>query len=91
MINNPPSLPSLGMARLFPHAHYLTDEEKKHLQEGADGKVHFFLNGILTTPYEAAVYAVQHAKDKNEPLYFVVFPDAASRGLATRFKVYKDV
>ncbi|WP_375664397.1 hemagglutinin repeat-containing protein, partial [Bartonella sp. CL50QHWL] len=24
----------------IPHAHYLTDEEKQHLQEGADGKVH---------------------------------------------------
>ncbi|WP_375679341.1 MULTISPECIES: hypothetical protein [unclassified Bartonella] len=60
MINNLPSLPLLGMAGLFSHAHCLTDEEKQHLQEGADGKVH-------------------------------VFPDAASRGLATRFKVYKDV
>ncbi len=78
MINNPPSLPSLGMARLFPHAHYLTDEEKQHLQKGADGKVHVSFNGIFTPPEEAAVYAVQHAKDKNEPLYFVVFPQADS-------------
>ncbi|USP03050.1 hemagglutinin repeat-containing protein [Bartonella taylorii] len=62
----------------IPHAHYLTDEEKEHLQEGADGKVHVFLNGIFTPPYEAAVYAVQHAKDKNVPLYFVVFPEADS-------------
>ncbi|WP_375654108.1 filamentous hemagglutinin [Bartonella sp. AP19HLJMH] len=78
MINNPPSLPSLGMARLFPHAHYLTDEEQQNLQKGSDGKVHFFLNGILTTPYEAAVYAEQHAENKNVPLYFVVFPEADS-------------
>ncbi|WP_375701061.1 filamentous hemagglutinin [Bartonella sp. AA23NXGY] len=78
MINNPPSLHLLGMAGLFPHAHYLTDEEQQNLQKGSDGKVHFFLNGILTTPYEAAVYAEQHAENKNEPLYFVVFPEADS-------------
>uniref|UniRef100_UPI0035D0B962 hemagglutinin repeat-containing protein n=1 Tax=Bartonella sp. AA81SXKL TaxID=3243438 RepID=UPI0035D0B962 len=62
----------------IPHAHYLTDEEKQHLQEGADGKVHVSFNGIFTPPEEAAVYAVQHAKDKNAPLYFVVFPQADS-------------
>ncbi|EJF91611.1 hypothetical protein ME9_01721, partial [Bartonella taylorii 8TBB] len=78
MTNNPPSLPLLGMARLFPHFHYLTDEEKQHLQEGADGKVHVSLNGIFTPPYEAAVYAEQHAENKNVPLYFVVFPEADS-------------
>ncbi|WP_375685708.1 filamentous hemagglutinin [Bartonella sp. AP21QHHD] len=78
MINNPPSLPLLGMVGLFPHAHYLTDEEQQNLQKGSDGKVHFFLNGILTTPYEAAVYAEQHAENKNVPLYFVVFPEADS-------------
>ncbi|EJF93803.1 hypothetical protein ME9_01288, partial [Bartonella taylorii 8TBB] len=61
MINNPSSLLLLGMAGLFPQSHYLTAEEEKHLQEGADGKVHVFLNGIFTPPYEAAVYAVQHA------------------------------
>ncbi|WP_375675950.1 MULTISPECIES: filamentous hemagglutinin [unclassified Bartonella] len=66
------------MAGLFPHAHYLTDEEQQNLQKGSDGKVHFFLNGILTTPYEAAVYAEQHAENKNVPLYFVVFPQADS-------------
>ncbi|WP_375671004.1 filamentous hemagglutinin [Bartonella sp. CL434QHHD] len=78
IINNPPSLHLLGMAGLFPHAHYLTDEEQQNLQKGSDGKVHFFLNGILTTPYEAAVYAEQHAENKNVPLYFVVFPQADS-------------
>ncbi|EJF81219.1 hypothetical protein [Bartonella doshiae] len=36
------------------------------------------LNGIFTPPYEAAVYAEQHAEDKNAPLYFVVFPEADS-------------
>ncbi|WP_375646448.1 hypothetical protein [Bartonella sp. TT29SHDZB] len=48
MINNPLSLPSLGMARLFPHAHYLTDEEKQHLQEGVDGiTVHLVLTNFI--------------------------------------------
>ncbi len=78
MTNNAPSLPLLGMARLFSHAHYLTPEEQQNLQKGADGKVHVSFNGIFTPPEEAAVYAVQHAKDKNEPLYFVVFPQADS-------------
>lgn len=36
------------------------------------------LNGIFTSPEKAAGYAVQHAKDKNAPLYFVVFPQADS-------------
>ncbi|WP_244614022.1 hemagglutinin repeat-containing protein [Bartonella kosoyi] len=62
----------------IPKFHYLTDEEKQHLQEGSDGKVHVSLNGIFTPPYEAAVYAEQHAENKNEPLYFVVFPQADS-------------
>ncbi|MCZ2159278.1 hemagglutinin repeat-containing protein, partial [Bartonella sp. 220] len=62
----------------IPHAHYLTAEEKQHLQAGSDGKVHVSLNGIFTPPEEAAVYAVQHAKNQNEPLYFVVFPEADS-------------
>uniref|UniRef100_UPI0035CFDFF1 filamentous hemagglutinin n=1 Tax=Bartonella sp. AA74HLJMH TaxID=3243436 RepID=UPI0035CFDFF1 len=62
----------------IPHAHYLTDEEKQHLQEGSDGKVHVSFNGIFTPPEEAAVYAEQHAENKNEPLYFVVFPEADS-------------
>ncbi|CAK01429.1 filamentous hemagglutinin [Bartonella tribocorum CIP 105476] len=62
----------------IPKFHYLTDEEKQHLQEGADGKVHVSFNGIFTPPEEAAVYAEQHAKDKNAPLYFVVFPEADS-------------
>ncbi|WP_081725918.1 hypothetical protein [Bartonella grahamii] len=56
MINNPPSLPSLGMAGLFPHFHYLTDEEKQYLQEGADGKVHVSFNGIFTTPEEKPLF-----------------------------------
>ncbi|WP_375684819.1 hypothetical protein [Bartonella sp. AP1QHHD] len=47
------------MAGLFPHAHYLTDEEQQNLQKGSDGKVYFFLNGILTTSDEAAHNAVQ--------------------------------
>ncbi|WP_244596133.1 hypothetical protein [Bartonella grahamii] len=56
MINNPPSLPSLGMAGLFPHFHYLTDEEKQYLQEGADGKVHVSFNSIFTTPEEKPLF-----------------------------------
>ncbi len=62
----------------IPKFHYLTDEEKQHLQAGSDGKVHVSLNGIFTPPYEAAVYAEQHAENKNVPLYFVVFPQADS-------------
>ncbi len=62
----------------IPKFHYLTDEEKEHLQAGSDGKVHVSLNGIFTPPYEAAVYAEQHAENKNVPLYFVVFPQADS-------------
>ncbi|WP_396583927.1 filamentous hemagglutinin [Bartonella grahamii] len=62
----------------IPKFHYLTDEEKQHLQEGADGKVHVSFNGIFTPLYEAAVYAEQHAENKNNPLYFVVFPEADS-------------
>ncbi len=62
----------------IPKFHYLTEEEKQHLQEGSDGKVYVSLNGIFTPAYEAAVYAVQHAEDKNVPLYFVVFPQADS-------------
>ncbi|QEE12023.1 filamentous hemagglutinin [Bartonella krasnovii] len=62
----------------IPKFHYLTEEEKQHLQEGADGKVHVSFNGIFTPPYEAAGYAVQHAEDQNAPLYFVVFPEADS-------------
>ncbi|EJF78442.1 Uncharacterised protein [Candidatus Bartonella washoeensis] len=66
------------MAGLFPQSHYLTAEEKEHLQAGSDGKVHVSFNGIFTPPEEAAVYAEQHAKNQNEPLYFVVFPEADS-------------
>ncbi|SUV44417.1 Uncharacterised protein [Bartonella doshiae] len=62
----------------IPKFHYLTAEEKQHLQAGADGKVNVSLNGIFTPPEEAAVYAEQHAEDKNAPLYFVVFPEADS-------------
>ncbi|WP_375702439.1 hypothetical protein [Bartonella sp. AA89HNZF] len=78
MINNLPSLPLLGMAGLFSHAHYLTDEEQQNLQKGSDGKVHFFLNGILTTPDEAAHNAVQLADNKNDPHYFLMFPHSDS-------------
>ncbi|WP_375636624.1 hypothetical protein [Bartonella sp. MR90HLJMH] len=60
------------MARLFPHFHYLTDEEKQHLQEGADGKVHVSLNGIFTPPYEAAVYAEQHAMRRIKMYRFIL-------------------
>ncbi|WP_375643147.1 MULTISPECIES: hypothetical protein [unclassified Bartonella] len=58
--------------------HYLTDEKQQNLQKGSDGKVHVSFNGIFTPPEEAAVYAIQYAKDKNAPLYFVVFPEANS-------------
>ncbi|EJF74808.1 hypothetical protein MCO_01863, partial [Bartonella sp. DB5-6] len=48
------------------------------MQAGSDGKVHVSFNGIFTSPKEAAVYAEQHAKDKNNPLYIVIFPQADS-------------
>ncbi|MET3590408.1 hypothetical protein ABID23_001516 [Bartonella silvatica] len=48
------------------------------MQAGPDGKVHVLFNGIFTSPEGAAGYVVQHAKDKNAPLYFVVFPEADS-------------
>ncbi|WP_375645076.1 hypothetical protein, partial [Bartonella sp. MR100HLJHH] len=57
----------LEMTGLFPLYHYLTSEGEKHLQAGSDGKVHVFLNGILTTPDEAAHNAVQLADNKNDP------------------------
>ncbi|MDM9987137.1 hemagglutinin repeat-containing protein, partial [Bartonella henselae] len=60
----------------IPKSHSLTAEEKEHLQAGSDGKVHVSFNGIFIPPEEAAVYAEQHAVNKNEPLYFVVFPQA---------------
>ncbi|WP_375693641.1 filamentous hemagglutinin [Bartonella sp. AP122HLJHH] len=58
--------------------HFLNAEDEQYLQAGSDGKVHVSFNGIFTPPYEAAVYAEQHAENKNEPLYFVVFPEADS-------------
>ncbi|WP_246798599.1 hypothetical protein [Bartonella taylorii] len=47
MINNPPSLPSLGMVGLFPQSHYLTAEEEKYLHAGSDGNRRMFYNGIF--------------------------------------------
>ncbi|WP_244979372.1 filamentous hemagglutinin [Bartonella queenslandensis] len=57
-----------------PQYHYLTLEEQQNLQKGSDGKVHVFLNGIFTTPDEAAHNAVQLAGNKNDPHYFLMFP-----------------
>ncbi|UNF53051.1 hemagglutinin repeat-containing protein [Bartonella krasnovii] len=61
-----------------PLYHYLTPEEEEHLQKGSDGKVHVFLNGIFTTPDEAAHNAVQLSDNKNGPHYFLVFPHSDS-------------
>ncbi|WP_396583925.1 filamentous hemagglutinin [Bartonella grahamii] len=61
-----------------PQYHYLTPEEQQHLQKGSDGKVHVFLNGIFTTPDEAAHNAVQLADNKNDPHYFLIFPHSDS-------------
>ncbi|UTO28636.1 filamentous hemagglutinin [Bartonella harrusi] len=72
-MNNPALL-----AGLFLWRHPLTDEEKQHLQKGADGRVQISFNGIFTPSEEAAVYAVQHAKNKNDPIYLVEFPQADS-------------
>ncbi|WP_375671310.1 hemagglutinin repeat-containing protein, partial [Bartonella sp. CL434QHHD] len=62
-----------------PQYHYLTPEEQQNLQKGSDGKVHVFLNGILTTPDDAAHNAVQLADNKNDPHYFLMFPHSDSR------------
>ncbi len=61
-----------------PQYHYLTPEEQQNLQKGSDGKVHVFLNGIFTTPDEAAHNAVQLADNKNDPHYFLMFPHSDS-------------
>ncbi|WP_375700682.1 hemagglutinin repeat-containing protein, partial [Bartonella sp. OC74QHHN] len=61
-----------------PQYHYLTPEEQQNLQKGSDGKVHVFLNGIFTTPDEAAHNAVQLADNKNDPHYFLIFPHSDS-------------
>ncbi|WP_244426902.1 hemagglutinin repeat-containing protein [Bartonella senegalensis] len=64
--------------RLLPQYHYLTSEEKEHLQVGSDGKVHVSFNGLFTSTDAAARYAVQFADNKNDPHYFVVFPKSDS-------------
>ncbi|WP_208433374.1 filamentous hemagglutinin, partial [Bartonella taylorii] len=61
-----------------PQYHYLTPEEQQNLQKGSDGKVHVFLNGIFTTPDDAASYAVQLADNKKDPHYLLVFPHSDS-------------
>ncbi len=61
-----------------PQYHYLTPEEQQNLQKGSDGKVHVFLNGIFTTPDDAAHNAVQLADNKNDPHYFLMFPHSDS-------------
>ncbi|UTO29000.1 hypothetical protein [Bartonella harrusi] len=73
-MNNPALL-----AGLFLWRHPLTDEEKQHLQKGADGIRHMFYNGIYNTPDEAARNAVQLADNEHEPLYFTVFPQAEDK------------
>ncbi|WP_273760805.1 hypothetical protein [Bartonella sp. ML70XJBT.G] len=60
MINNPHSHVSSCLCGIVPFIS-LTPEQEKHLQKGSDGKVHVFLNGIFTTPDEAAHNAVQLA------------------------------
>ncbi|EJF86039.1 hemagglutinin repeat-containing protein, partial [Candidatus Bartonella washoeensis] len=64
--------------RLSPQYHYLTPDEKQHLQVGSDGKVHVSINGIFNSANGAARYALQHADNKNEPHYFIYFPKSNS-------------
>ncbi|USP03699.1 hypothetical protein [Bartonella taylorii] len=89
MVNNPPSFPLFGMAGLFPHAHYLTDEEK-HLHAGSDGNRRMFYNGIFNTPDDAAGYAVQLADNEHEPLYFTYFPKAEDKLVELGVAFYQD-
>ncbi|EJF81739.1 filamentous hemagglutinin family domain-containing protein [Candidatus Bartonella washoeensis Sb944nv] len=64
--------------QLSPQYHYLTPDEKQHLQVGSDGKVHVSINGIFNSANGAARYALQHADNKNEPHYFIYFPKSNS-------------
>ncbi|WP_208438284.1 hypothetical protein [Bartonella taylorii] len=89
MINNPPSLPSLGMVGLFPQSHYLTAEEEKYLHAGSDGNRRMFYNGIFTSPDEAARYAVQLADNEHEPLYFTYHPQAKDKLVEFGVAIYE--
>ncbi|WP_396584100.1 filamentous hemagglutinin [Bartonella grahamii] len=72
-----------------PQYHYLTPEEQQHLQKGSDGKVHVFLNGIFTTPDEAAGNAVHLADNEHEPLYFTYHPQAEDRLVELGVAIYE--
>lgn len=62
----------------IPKYRELTEEEKTHLQPGADGKVHIANNGIFNgkelDPSAAAKYALQN----NGATYFIHFPEASN-------------
>ncbi|WP_375627547.1 hypothetical protein [Bartonella sp. PS17NMGDW] len=89
IINNPPSLPLLGTAGLFPHAHYLTDEEQQNLQKGSDGNRRMFYNGISNSSDEAARNAVKMADNAHEPLYFTYHPQAKDKLVEFGVAIYE--
>uniref|UniRef100_UPI002FF7CFF0 hypothetical protein n=1 Tax=Sedimenticola hydrogenitrophicus TaxID=2967975 RepID=UPI002FF7CFF0 len=53
----------------------LSEEEKRNLKPGPDGKIHITANGIFNDEEAAAKYALQHASDSG-PQYLVYFPEA---------------
>lgn len=61
-----------------PEYRVLTDEEKKNLKPGPDGKIHVANNGIFNDIDAAAMYAAQHSTAGDEAQYFVYFPEASS-------------
>ncbi|WP_019221829.1 hypothetical protein [Bartonella senegalensis] len=66
---NPHSHVFACLCGIIPSISLNLEEEKQHLQEGSDGKVHVSFNGIFTPPEEAAVYAVQNAKDQKARVF----------------------
>ncbi|QAU24943.1 hypothetical protein EO087_13865 [Dyella sp. M7H15-1] len=55
----------------------LTDEEKRHLQSGSDGKIHIANNGIFNDQAAAEKYANQHSTSDG-PQYYIAFPKAGN-------------
>ncbi|MCW8908621.1 MAG: hemagglutinin repeat-containing protein [Sedimenticola sp.] len=53
----------------------LSEEEKRNLRPGSDGKIHIAANGIFNDEEAAAKYALQHSSESG-PLYLVHFPEA---------------
>ncbi len=57
----------------------LSEEEKRNLQPGADGKPIIFTNGIFNDEVAAGNYAVQMSEiDMGEKVYLIYFPEAGN-------------